>query len=644
MDPGTKAYIAREGGKLASGLIRVLAARPKKSRIEPPESQEKASLKAEGVVIIQEPETTPKQETVATACVPCIPPTALLLTNPDIKEIKDISIGDKILDASGEYSTVTKVWQRPYSGELISITVPYQNEPIYITPEHPVLAIKANNCRRLHRTLCFPGKDNPRCCSCPLKKEYQPEFIPAGELSTIGIKNHWVKHILLMPRLKVTQDVNEVSLSEIAGIGFEDAGEGRIKPRKENSHNRGRSAVAIKDRILVNNDFMALAGFYLSEGSTNLQTRGGHTKFDFSREEQNYASEVRELLMAVFGVQATISPSSPSTIRVLVSSVLLSHFFRNLFGKGALDKHIPHWMLTLPHAKQQVLVEKYWRGDGSQWINAEETQNMLSASTVSRSLAYSLRLILHRLGIIHSLGKYKVNDSMINGRVIKSNGYDYQIQVWGPAATRLAKMINFSIPRNWRFLQSHQAGFDDDWIYLPIKKIERKPYRGTVMNLTTEPSNTYTVAGVAVHNCALGHFSTSAGMLNEAVRFKEGGITSNEISDRIAKVLEEQNTLERVDLTPAKIRSTPDWERGIAEEALAQSRNLRHRLETIQTTEELEQVAADTAGYYQSLHREWWKKRLAKLPAGARILPVVTEEERGEIKKRAIEKIEEVLG
>ena len=113
--------------------------------------------------------------------------------------------------------------------------------------------------------------------------------------------------------------------------------------------------------------------------------------------------------------------------------------------------------------------------------------------------------------------------------------------------------------------------------------------------------------------CALGHFSTSAGLLNEAVRFKKEGITSNEILDRIGKVLEEQNALERVDLTPEKIRSAPDWERDIAEEVLQQSRGLRHRLETIESIEELEQVAADTEGYYRRLNREWWKRRFAKL-------------------------------
>ena len=149
--------------------------------------------------------------------------------------------------------------------------------------------------------------------------------------------------------------------------------------------------------------------------------------------------------------------------------------------------------------------------------------------------------------------------------------------------------------------------------------------------------------------CALGHFSTSTGLLNEAVRFKAEGITSNEILDRIAKVLEEQNALERVDLTPEKIRSAHDWERAIAEEALQQSRSLRHRLETIKTIEELEAAAADTEGYYRNLNRKWWKLRFAKMgkpgePEGTRILPVVSEEDKEQIRQRAIQKIDQLLG
>lgn len=115
--------------------------------------------------------------------------------------------------------------------------------------------------------------------------------------------------------------------------------------------------------------------------------------------------------------------------------------------------------------------------------------------------------------------------------------------------------------------------------------------------------------------CAVGHFSTSSGLLKEALRFKGEGMSSDEILDRIAASLEEQNALEREDLTQEKIQHLPDWERKIAEEALTQSRQLRHKLETIQTIEELEQLAADTRTYYLSLSRKWYKGRFANLGA-----------------------------
>jgi len=115
--------------------------------------------------------------------------------------------------------------------------------------------------------------------------------------------------------------------------------------------------------------------------------------------------------------------------------------------------------------------------------------------------------------------------------------------------------------------------------------------------------------------CAVSHFSTSAGLLNEAVRFKGEGMASNEILDRIAGAIEEQNSLERVDLSPVKIQHLPEWERPIAEEALAQSRQLRHKLEAIQGIDELEQIAAGTKRYYIELNRQWYKGRFSKLGA-----------------------------
>lgn len=147
--------------------------------------------------------------------------------------------------------------------------------------------------------------------------------------------------------------------------------------------------------------------------------------------------------------------------------------------------------------------------------------------------------------------------------------------------------------------------------------------------------------------CAVGHFSTSAGLLKEAVRFKGEGITSNEVLDRIAMALEEQNTLERVDLAPEKIQRSPPWERELAEEALLQSRQLRHNLENLQNIGQLEQLSADSEGVYKKLFREWFKQRFAHLgPEKAQIIAdkvdKLSPEDKERVLKRAEELIEEV--
>jgi len=606
------AIIVQEGTKMLTSLVKLSPRQTPPEKLESPEEAFKRiyqEQKAEPVPEIVPPRVSViSKQPVETACVPCIPPSSLILTNPNVKQVKDIIAGDKVLAATGSYSTVLETTQRPYDGELISISVPYQNEPIVITPEHPLLAIRAHRCSKRQR-ICLPGLDNWHCDNCSTKRIYQPEFVLAGELSTTGVRNTWVKHILLMPILKQTRNKSSITLSSVAKIGYEDIGNGWIKPRKKNAHNRGRSAVAVKNRILIDDNFMALAGFYLSEGSVTFHNKGANTTFDFGKTENDYAEQAKTLLERVFGISNVIIDYHESTIRVTVPSLLIAHFFANLFGKGALNKQIPEWILTLPREKQKGLLKTYWRGDGSQWINNEETQMLLSATTVSRTLAYSLRILLHRLAIIHNLDRYKTNQSTINGRIIKSNGYHYALQVWASAGIKLAKILDYPIPRKWRPLQCHQAGIDNDWLYLPIKSIKRVNYKGPVMNLQTK-DNTYTVAGIAVHNCSLGHYSTSAGLLNEAIRFKKDGITSREVLDRIAKVLEEQNALERVDLTPEKLQGTPEWERALAEEALVESRRLRHKLEAIENMNQLEEIAANTETFYKDLSASWFKQKL----------------------------------
>ena len=115
--------------------------------------------------------------------------------------------------------------------------------------------------------------------------------------------------------------------------------------------------------------------------------------------------------------------------------------------------------------------------------------------------------------------------------------------------------------------------------------------------------------------CAIGHFGTCAGLLNEAMRFAlKDGLESNEVLDRINKSLDELNALERVDLDSEKVFTLPHGEKELAIKALTASRATRHSLESLTTVDDLESVTADVQTIRRDIGRDWYRYRLSRLP------------------------------
>jgi len=160
-----------------------------------------------------------------------------------------------------------------------------------------------------------------------------------------------------------------------------------------------------------------------------------------------------------------------------------------------------------------------------------------------------------------------------------------------------------------------QLGLSDTPSTIPTRTTESPKERllpATLTQISPEEKPAEAIATACVP-CAIGHYSGAAKLLNEAFRFRDDGIESNQVLDDIAGAIGELNAMERVDLTPERLQKTPDWERTIAEEALRESRKLRHRLEGIGSMDEIEKVAADTESYYKKLNRQWYKGRFGNL-------------------------------
>ena len=134
--------------------------------------------------------------------------------------------------------------------------------------------------------------------------------------------------------------------------------------------------------------------------------------------------------------------------------------------------------------------------------------------------------------------------------------------------------------------------------------------------------------------CAIGHFGTCSGLLNEAMRFAHSdGIGSNEVVDRVGICLDELNAMERVDLRPEMIVQLADWEKELAQQALAASRATRHTLEAYTSVDALEKAAADTQSFRAQIFRTWIKQKMEHL----------SPEEQQNIQKKVIEKLDELV-
>lgn len=111
--------------------------------------------------------------------------------------------------------------------------------------------------------------------------------------------------------------------------------------------------------------------------------------------------------------------------------------------------------------------------------------------------------------------------------------------------------------------------------------------------------------------CAIGHYGTCTGLLNEAMRFaKKDGVADREVITRVQMCLAELNAMERVDLRPEMTINLPPFEKQLADRALVSSRKTRHTLEELATADDLERAAATLQTTSNDIGTAWYQHRI----------------------------------
>lgn len=145
----------------------------------------------------------------------------------------------------------------------------------------------------------------------------------------------------------------------------------------------------------------------------------------------------------------------------------------NEFGRGALNKTIPQWVIDMPIDQVKIFLDGYFSGDGHLRYRGNTPVQMFS--TVSKELFLGIQLLLLKvynkvcsLSIRHDSRKASFNDTY-NGQIAFS---DKDVQI--------------------------RRGFR---VFVPIRKIENIVGDVQVFNLEVNDDNSYTCDNVNTHNC-----------------------------------------------------------------------------------------------------------------------------------------------
>jgi len=373
----------------------------------------------------------------------CLAPDTPVCMNGNFTPIMNVSANLKVLGHDGRYHRIVKATARPYKGEMYRI-VAHNLGSTTVTPDHHILALKASHLLRKFRSRTKAIRD-----------WYAADELEKGD-------------ILLYPVPNETIDTKKILLDV-------------EKPKYD------FSSKTLYDEIAVDSDFLRLVGYYLSEGYVRTQRSKGTLGFVFGSKERTYIADAILCVKRIFGLEPAETKSSRNAVEIKFYSARLARFFSKHFGEGAVNKHVPHWMMLLLPQKQESLLCGLWRGDG--YINNQVAKFV----TISGQLAFQVKNLLLRQEVIMSFLEQPASG------IHKKN---YSIYVKDDKSLeKLARIVGVELVIPRKLKNHHKAWFEDGYFHTPIWRLEPLTYDGLVYNLEVEDSHSYASNSMALHNC-----------------------------------------------------------------------------------------------------------------------------------------------
>jgi len=299
----------------------------------------------------------------------CLPAEELVSKGDSLVPISEVGVSDDVMTHSGESSRVTRTFERPYDGTMMTFVPLSKGNAFKLTVEHPVLAIKRSSVSTARK---------PR--------------------------NGWKSEVSTQKLITAKPDyVRAEELKEGDFIVY-------VAPTES------------RDRKEMTPELLRVLGLYAAEGSVSYNKAINMTVLSFSfggsKKEKDLATELYDLLKSL-GEQANLTKSARGYYTVSSYSKKLIELCETHVGRGAADKKLSKVLMELPPEKQRILLDNYLRGDGNVYVKRPFKSVMVRASTASKMLAFQLQEIIARNGIFANLSVRKGGDDTIMGRKIR---------------------------------------------------------------------------------------------------------------------------------------------------------------------------------------------------------------------------------
>jgi intein/homing endonuclease len=444
----------------------------------------------------------------------CLHPETPVLTKQGYIDIQNISIGDLVYNKEGNWTKVIEVTSRDcYEKELVEINIASDNRSIKTTPNHKILAIKNTTSKRGDRCRDKQSiviKSSLEWIEAKNLEKHDLVVIPKPFLMTkhtsyFDLGNSW-PHAITENKLFLAHEIEQNTAEAIvSNLSTKEAAKKYNINHKRLWQLKYRNPTTINRFLPVDLDFAYFLGWYLAEGWLGDKQGKFNLPSDISfalhEDEQYVVDFLVGYTKKYFNSTVSVYKQSEHGICAKINSTVLATFIENLLGRtSAENKTIPDFVFKWSDKLKKQLVKGLTRGDGHYRGNRKKSKGEITFTSASSSLSANLRLLLLSLGIKSSFRKQNPNinwkPTIIKNRRIKPNT-SFILSVSGPDYDLFSQ---FEEKINSNNSCSSQKGLlFNDFLYLPIRRIQKIPYNGAVYDLTVEETSSFLTTCI-VHN------------------------------------------------------------------------------------------------------------------------------------------------